>query len=82
MGTYIDDERQRPRPLSPRPAGLAASAPPAASHQLNGYTTRFSPLAPCSWGVYGQSILIGRCDRTLGSMWGGLFRRTRAKAMG
>ncbi len=38
MGTYNGDGRQRPRPLSPRPAGLAASAPPAALHQLKGYT--------------------------------------------
>ena len=36
MGTYIDDERQSPRPPGPRPAGLAAHAPSAASHRLNG----------------------------------------------
>ena len=34
MGTYIDDERQGPRPLGPRPSRLAANAPSAASHQL------------------------------------------------
>ena len=38
METYVDDEPQSPRPLGPRPAGLAANAPPAASHQLNGAT--------------------------------------------
>ena len=38
MGTYVDDERQSPRPLGPRPAGLVANAPPAASHRLNGST--------------------------------------------
>jgi len=35
MGTYIDDERQSPRPPGPRPAGLATNAPSAASHRLN-----------------------------------------------
>ena len=34
MGTYIDDERQSSRPPGPRPAGLAANAPSAASQQL------------------------------------------------
>ncbi len=38
MGTYMDDERQSPRPLSARPAGLAANTPPAESHRLNGST--------------------------------------------
>ena len=66
MGTYIDDERQSPRPPGPRPAGLAANASSAASHRLNGSLwPRFSPLAPCRWGVCGQSILIFRRGRAL-----------------
>ena len=55
MGTYIDDERQSPRPPGPRPAGLAASAPSAASQQLKGSTDPFFAATPCSWGVCGQS---------------------------
>ena len=65
MGTYIDDERQSPRPPGPRPAGLAANAPSAASQQLKGSTDRVFAAASCIWGLCGQSILIFRRDRAL-----------------
>ena len=65
MGTYIDDERQSPRPPGPRPAGLAANAPSAASQQLKGPTDPVFAGASCIWGLCGQSILIFRCDRAL-----------------
>ena len=66
MGTYIDDERQSPRPPGPRPAGLAAKAPSAASQQLKGSTDPVFAAASCIWGLCGQSILIFRRDRALG----------------
>ena len=65
MGTYIDDERQSPRPPGPRPAGLAANAPSAASQQLKGSTDPVFAAASCIWGLCGQSILIFRRDRAL-----------------
>ena len=60
MGTYIDDERQ-----SPRPAGLAANAPSAASQQLKGSTDPVFAAASCRWSLCDQSILILRRDRAL-----------------
>ena len=65
MGTYIDDERQSPRPPGPRPAGLAANAPSAASQPLKGSTDPVFAAASCIWGLCGQSILIFRRDRAL-----------------
>ena len=49
----------------PRPAGLAANAPSAASQQLKGSTDPVFAAASCIWGLCGQSILIFRLDRAL-----------------
>ncbi len=38
MDAYVDDERQSPRPLGPRPTGLALNRPSAASRRLKGFT--------------------------------------------
>ena len=65
MGTYIDDERQSPQPPGPRPAGLAANAPSAASQQLKGATDPVFAAVSCIWGFCGQSILIFRRDGAL-----------------
>ena len=53
--------------------GLLAPAPQGWPHTPHlrrrigsmGLWIRFSPLAPCRWGVCGQSILIFRRDRAL-----------------
>ena len=37
MDAYVDDERQSPRPLGPRPTGLALNRPSAASRRLKGF---------------------------------------------
>ena len=70
MGTYIDDERQSLQPLGPRQQGGPQT--PHLRHRSGsmGLRTRFSPLAPCSWGVCDQSILIFGCDRTLADFAG------------
>ena len=66
MGTYIDDERQSPQPPGPRPTGLAANSPSAASQQLKGSTAPVFAAVACIWALCGQSILIFRRDRALG----------------
>ena len=63
MGTYVDDERQSSRPPGPRPAGLAANAPSAASQRFNGSTDPVFAAPSCIRRLCGQSILIFGCDR-------------------
>ena len=65
-GIYIDDERQSSRPPGPRPAGLAANAPSAASPRFKGSTDPVFTAASCIWSVCRQSTLICRRDRALG----------------
>ena len=70
MGTYIDDERQSLQPLGPRQQGWPQTPRLRRRSGSMGLRTRFSPLAPCSWGVCDQSILIFGCDRALESVAG------------
>ena len=65
IGIYIDDERQSSRPPGPRPAGLAANAPSAASPRFKGSTDPVFTAASCIWSVCRQSTLICRRDRAL-----------------
>ena len=65
IGIYIDDERQSSRPPGPRPAGLAATAPSAASPRFKGSTDPVFTAASCIWSVCRQSTLICRRDRAL-----------------
>ena len=67
IGIYIDDERQSSRPPGPRPAGLAANAPSAASPRFKGSTDPVFTAASCIWSVCRQSTLICRRDRALES---------------
>ncbi len=75
IGIYIDDERQSSRPPGPRPAGLAANAPSAASPRFKGSTDPVFTAASCIWSVCRQSTLICRRDRALatGYAGGGVF---------
>ena len=65
IGIYIDDERQSSRPPGPRPAGLAANAPSAASPRFKGSMDPVFTAASCIWSVCRQSTLICRRDRAL-----------------
>ena len=65
MGKYIDDERQSLQPLGPRQQGWPQTPHLRRRSGSMGLRTRFSPLAPCSWGVCDQSILIFGCDSAL-----------------
>ena len=66
MGTYIDDERQSIQPPGPRQQGWPQMPHLRRRSGSMGLRTRFSPLAPCSWGICDQSILIFGCDRARG----------------
>ncbi len=80
IGIYIDDERQSSRPPGPRPAGLAANAPSAASPRFKGSTDPVFTAASCIWSVCRQSTLICRRDRALASFIGHVCMvRGRAK---
>ena len=70
IGIYIDDERQSSRPPGPRPAGLAANAPSAASPRFKGSTDPVFTTASCIWSVCRQSTLICRRDRALAPLDG------------
>ncbi len=65
MQTYVDDERQSPRPSGPRPQGWPETGHLRRRSGSRGLRTRFSPLAPCIWPVSGQSIHHYTADRAL-----------------
>ena len=76
MGTSIDDERQCLQPLGPRQQGWPQTPHLRRRSGSMGLQTRFSPLAPCRWGVCDQSILIFGCDRALAN-WSIITTRNR-----
>ncbi len=55
-------------PLAPAPQGWPQAPHLRRRISSMGTRTRFSPLAPCSWCVCGQSILICRRDKALGRL--------------